>query len=35
MERIAGSNGDGFEELAETLSTEAEETVSAATGSES
>jgi hypothetical protein len=35
MDRIAGGNGDGFEEFAETLSAEAEETVAAATGSES
>jgi hypothetical protein len=33
MDRIAGSNGDGFEEFAETMSSEAEETVAAATGS--
>jgi deoxyribodipyrimidine photolyase-like uncharacterized protein len=31
MERIAGGNGDGFEELAETLEAEAEDTVSTVT----
>jgi hypothetical protein len=31
MERIAGANGDGFEELAETLEAEAEDTVSTVT----
>ncbi len=35
MERIAGGNGDGFEELAESLSEEAEDVVTAASGSES
>ena len=35
MERIAGGNGDGFEELAESLSEEAEDVVAAASGSES
>ena len=35
MERIAGGNGDGFEELAETLSEETEDVVAAASGSES
>ena len=32
MERVAGSNGDGFEELAETLSEETEDVVAAASG---
>ncbi len=35
MERIAGGNGDGFEEFAETLSEETEDVVAAASGSES
>jgi hypothetical protein len=35
MDRIAGGNGDGFEEFAESISAEATETVSAAVGSES
>ena len=34
MDRVAGSNGDGFEELAETLSAETEEVVAAGSGSE-
>jgi len=35
MDRVAGGNGDGFEELAETLSEETEDVVTAGNGSES
>jgi hypothetical protein len=35
MDRVAGGNGDGFEELAETLSQETEDVVAAGNGSES
>ena len=35
MDRVAGANGDGFEDFAETISEETEEVVAAGTGSES
>jgi hypothetical protein len=35
MDRVAGGNGDGFEELAETLSEETEDVVAVGNGSES